>query len=98
MEEKLVAVPTKNSIRSGPARLPGKDSNSSCGVGGVSRQTGGREEAGRVDDRWLILPRYTQPERDEALLLHKLRLALPPQPPPRIRFGSADSAVEKLKM
>ena len=28
-----------------------------------------------TDGRWLILPRYTQPEPDEALPLHKLRLA-----------------------
>jgi len=28
-----------------------------------------------TDGRWLILPRYTQPEPDQALLLHKLRLA-----------------------
>jgi len=32
----------------------------------------------------LILPRYTQPEADVQILLDKLRLALPTQPPPRI--------------
>jgi hypothetical protein len=37
-----------------------------------------------VDGRWLILPRYTQPEADVRILLDKLRLALPAQPPPRI--------------
>jgi transposase len=36
------------------------------------------------DDRWLILPRYTQPDRDLQLLLHHLHLELPTQPPPRI--------------
>lgn len=36
------------------------------------------------DDRWLILPRYTQPDRDLQLLLHHLHLELPAQPPPRI--------------
>jgi len=36
------------------------------------------------DGRWLILPRYTQPDRDLQLLLHHLHLELPPQPPPRI--------------
>jgi transposase len=36
------------------------------------------------DQRWLILPRYTQPSKELQLLLEKLRLALPPQPPPRI--------------
>ena len=37
-----------------------------------------------VDRRWLVLPRYTQPERDLQLLLDKLRLKLPKQPEPRI--------------
>jgi transposase len=37
------------------------------------------------DERWLILPRYTQPSNELKLLLEKLRLALPPQPPPRIK-------------
>jgi transposase len=37
------------------------------------------------DERWLILPRYTQPSNELQLLLEKLRLALPPQPPPRIK-------------
>ena len=37
-----------------------------------------------LDGRWLILPRYTQPDRDLQLLLDKIQLALPPQPPPRI--------------
>jgi hypothetical protein len=36
------------------------------------------------DGRWLILPRYTQPDRDLQLLLHHLHLDLPAQPPPRI--------------
>ena len=37
-----------------------------------------------VDGRWLILPRYTQPDTDTMMLLHTLRMELPPQPPPRI--------------
>ncbi|HET9220476.1 MAG TPA: IS1634 family transposase, partial [Terriglobia bacterium] len=36
------------------------------------------------DGRCLILPRYTQPDRDLQLMLHHLHLELPPQPPPRI--------------
>ena len=36
------------------------------------------------DGRSLILPRYTQPDRDLQLMLHHLHLELPPQPPPRI--------------
>jgi transposase len=37
-----------------------------------------------TDGRCLVMPRYTEPEPETALLLHKLRLALPQQPPPRI--------------
>lgn len=37
-----------------------------------------------TDGRRLILPRYTQPEPDQKLLLHQLDLILPKQPPPRI--------------
>lgn len=37
-----------------------------------------------TDGRWLILPRYTQPETDMTMLLAKLHLDLPTQPPPRI--------------
>lgn len=37
-----------------------------------------------LDGRWLIFARYTQPETDHRLLLDKLGLQLPPQPPPRI--------------
>ena len=37
-----------------------------------------------TDGRHLILPRYTQPEKELKLLLHQLNLTLPDQPPPRI--------------
>ena len=36
-----------------------------------------------TDGRNLILPRYTQPEKELQLLLHQLALTLPDQPPPR---------------
>jgi transposase len=36
------------------------------------------------DGRTLLLSRYTQPEPDLQLLLARLKLELPPQPPPRI--------------
>lgn len=39
------------------------------------------------DGRWLIMPRYTEPESEQSMLLEKLSLTLPPQPPPRIRGG-----------
>ena len=37
-----------------------------------------------TDGRNLILPRYTQPEKDLQLLLLQLNLMLPDQPPPRL--------------
>jgi len=37
-----------------------------------------------TDGQKLILPRYTQPEKDLQLLLHQLNLNLPEQPPPRL--------------
>lgn len=37
-----------------------------------------------TDGRCLMMPRYTEPEPDLALMLHQLRLILPSQPPPRI--------------
>jgi transposase len=37
------------------------------------------------DGRWLIMPRYTQPETDQQILLDLLKMKLPAQPPPRIR-------------
>lgn len=37
-----------------------------------------------TDGRELVMPRYTQPEKDLAMLLAKLKLHLPQQPPPRI--------------
>jgi len=37
-----------------------------------------------TDGRNLILPRYTQPEKELQLLLHQLNLTLPDQPPPRL--------------
>ena len=35
--------------------------------------------------RWLIMPRYTQPEPNQALMLHQLNSVFLPQPPPRIK-------------
>lgn len=37
-----------------------------------------------TNGRCLLMPRYTEPEADVALLLHQLRLSLPSQPPPRL--------------
>ncbi len=38
-----------------------------------------------TDGRCLVMPHYTQPEPEQALLLHELKLQLPPQPAPRIK-------------
>jgi transposase len=51
-----------------------------------------------TDGRWLVMPRYTQPEPDQAILLHKLQLSLPPQPPPRIKAKSNDYPKEALRL
>jgi hypothetical protein len=40
-----------------------------------------------ADGRVLVLPRYTEPEAEQEMLLEKLGLTLPAQPPPRIRTG-----------
>jgi transposase len=40
-----------------------------------------------TDGRYVILPRYTQPEKELQVLLDQLKLTLPDQPPPRITSG-----------
>jgi hypothetical protein len=51
---------------------------------------------------WLVLPRYTQPNVDQHLLLKKLNLELPQQkPPPRIETAEAKESwqgVRQLKL
>lgn len=48
-----------------------------------------------VDDRWLMLPRYTQPDTDTKMLLHQLHIELPAQPPPRITAYPSIPASER---
>ena len=48
-----------------------------------------------VDGRWLVLPRHTQPEKDVQAILDHLRLALPSQPPPRVRASQVPPSAEK---
>ena len=43
-----------------------------------------------TDGRELVLPRYTEPATDQAIILEKLNLTLPAQPPPRIRAGQVE--------
>lgn len=45
-----------------------------------------------TDGRQVSLTRYTQPEPELKLLLEKLRLVLPAQPPPKITTAQAASA------
>ena len=47
-----------------------------------------------VDQRWLILPRYTQPCSDTKLLIEKLRLELPSQPAPRLTAQKESNEIE----
>ena len=47
-----------------------------------------------ADGRELVLPRYTQPESAQRLVLEKVGWALPPQPPPRIRAAQARAVVK----
>jgi hypothetical protein len=44
-----------------------------------------------TDAREIVLTRYTHPEPELQLLIDRLKLSLPPQPPPRI----AASAINK---
>jgi hypothetical protein len=49
-----------------------------------------------TDGRRLVMPRYTQPEPDQQVLLHRLKLSLPPQPPPRLQARSTMFPAEAL--
>src|ERR1700688_1413446 len=47
-----------------------------------------------VDQRWLILPRYTQPSPDTKLVIEKLKWDLPSQPPPRLTAQTESNEIE----
>jgi transposase len=51
-----------------------------------------------TDGRLLVMPRYTEPEPEQKILLHKLKLSLPNQPPPRIGNASQEMPKELMKM
>ena len=51
-----------------------------------------------TDGRWLVMPRYTEPEPAQKILLHRLKLSLPAQPPPRIKAKSNDFPAGALNM
>jgi hypothetical protein len=50
-----------------------------------------------TDGRCLVMPRYTEPEADLALLLHQLKLVLPKQLLPRL-VSASPAAMPPLKM
>jgi transposase len=50
-----------------------------------------------TDGRLLVMPRYTEPEPEKAIVLHQLGLVLPQQPPPRI-LTAAVGEFPQLKM
>ena len=50
-----------------------------------------------TDGRYLVMPRYTEPEADLAVLLHQLKITLPKQPLPRL-VASPAAAPPQLKM
>ena len=43
-----------------------------------------------TDGRVLVMPRHTEPEPEQKMILQTLKLELPPQPPPRIRAGKLE--------
>ncbi len=51
-----------------------------------------------TDGRRLVMPRYTEPSPEQALLLHQIKLVLPQQPPPRITTTAASDPLPHLKM
>jgi transposase len=50
-----------------------------------------------TDGRYLVMPRYTEPEADLGVLLYQLRITLPKQPLPRLVAAPA-AAMPHLKM
>ena len=51
-----------------------------------------------TDGRRLVMPRYTEPNPEQALLLHQLKLTLPLQPSPRITAPASSAPLPQLKM
>lgn len=51
-----------------------------------------------TDGRRLVMPRYTEPDPEQALLLHHLSLVLPQQPPPRITTSASSAPLPQIKM
>ncbi len=52
-------------------------------------------EVPTADGRTLLLRRHTEPEAPQQMILEKLNLTLPAQPPPRIRAGEIGPSADK---
>ncbi len=55
-------------------------------------------EVPTADGRTLLLRRHTEPEAPRQMILEKLKLTLPAQPPPRIRPEKSDHRLDKKGM
>ena len=51
-----------------------------------------------TDGRHIILPRYTQPNKDQKILLQQMKMKLPAQPPPRITASNSSHREEKVTL
>jgi hypothetical protein len=51
-----------------------------------------------TDGRRLVMPLYTEPDPEQALLLDHLSLVLPQQPPPRITTAASSAPFPNSKM
>jgi hypothetical protein len=51
-----------------------------------------------TDGLRLVMPRYTESNPKQALLLHQLNLVLPQQPPPRITTATSPVPFPQLQM
>jgi hypothetical protein len=51
-----------------------------------------------TDGRRLVMPRYTEPNPEQALLLHQMKLVLPQQPPPPITTAASSTPAPQLRM
>ena len=49
-----------------------------------------------TDGRVLVMPRHTEPDPQQQMILEALKLELPPQPPPRIRAGQIELPADRL--
>src|SRR4051812_47475187 len=79
-----------------------EDAGSRADAAGSAGKTGWHPNAGRVfpttDGRRMVMPRFTEPSPEQALLLHHLNLVLPQQPPPRITMPASTVPCPQLKM